>query len=436
MGNWKERYQDKCVSPAEAAKQVRSGDVIATSVAIGIPYLFLDALADRAEELENVTLHEITISSRTKLFEARCKGHIRIVSAFFGAYERAYRKAGADLNFQPIHLSRIKRDLSCEHRINVVAVTGTPPDENGMISLGPCPFRADLCDYADLVIVQINEKLPYVRGEQGMISADRADLLIDGTEDLYCVDSSQISETEEAIGGYISELVSDGACLQLGIGSIGSAVGSMLMGKKDLGIHTEMFVESMKDLMLCGAVNNSRKEICPGVSIFGFSTGSQALYDFLDHNAMVETRPFDFVNEPRIISQISNMVSINSAVQIDLMGQVCAESMGFQQYSGSGGQGDFVRGANWSPGGKSFIAIPSSRLDKQGERHSKITLSLPAGSSITTPRTDVHYIVTEYGVVNLRGASLEERARKLISIAHPDFRDSLLGEAKRAGLIL
>ncbi len=434
--DWKERYRSKLVSAAEAAERIRSGDVLISSHLYGIPYLFLDALAERIDALENITLYHISIGKETALFDPRHKDHIEIVSAFFGVYERAYRKAGTNLHFQPLHLSQVKRERDHEIGSNVVVVAGTPPDENGMISFGPCSSLGDLCEKAKLLIVQINEKIPYVRGDHGTISVDKVDYLIEGTEDLFMTSSGPVTEIERCIGEEIAERVQDGACIQLGIGNIGTAVGTMLKAKNNLGIHSEMFVESMVDLMECGAVNNSRKEIHPGISVFGFASGSQRLYDFLNCNDRVETRPFDYVNDPQTIARISNMISVNSAVQIDLTGQVCAESMGFQQYSGTGGQVDFIRGANRSPGGKSFIALPSSRVDKQGVRHSKISLSLPLGSVVTTLRTDVHYVVTEYGAVNLRGASTEERARKLISIAHPDFRDSLYFEAKNAGFIL
>ncbi|MBR0161713.1 MAG: 4-hydroxybutyrate CoA-transferase [Oscillospiraceae bacterium] len=434
--NWREQYKDRLLSPAEAAAYIRSGDVICSSMGCGIPYLFLDALADRMKELDHVTLHELTMSKQSKLFHPKYNGRFRTISGFFNAYERGYKNAGIDISFQPLHLHTFPDLQAVSPKPTVVAVAGTPPDENGMISFGPNPIRADMADRVDRFIVQINENLPYIKGDQGVIHVDKVDLLVDGTEDVFYQPAVPVTEVEEQIGSHIVDLVPDGACIQLGIGSVGAAVGSMLRDKKDLGIHTEMFVEPMMDLIRCGAVNNSRKPICPGISIFGFAGGSKELYDFLDHNDALESRPFDFVNNPRVVAQIPNFVSINSALQVDLMGQVCAETMGFLQYSGTGGQVDFVRGANASPGGKSFIALSSSRIDKKGQRQSKITLSLPVGSAVTTPRTDVHYIVTEYGAVNLRGASLEERAKGLISIAHPDFRDELSFQAKQAGLIL
>lgn len=436
MAAWKEQYKSKYRSLTDAAKEIRSGDRIVTSLASGVPYCFLDALAERIPELENVTFSEGTMSKRSKLFDPAFNGHIRTVSSFFGAYERAYKQEGVDISYLPIHLSNLCEERESGEGRTVVLISGTPPDEKGLISLGPCPISSELAQKAGLFLVVVNENLPWVGGEQGVIPADRVDLLADGTEEIPDLAPAALGKTEETIGGYIAEMVPDGACIQLGVGNIGTAVGNFLTNKKDLGIHTEMFVESMMDLIKCGAVNNRKKELCRGVSVFGFASGSRELLKFLDHNPAVESRQFDFVNNPRVIAQLSNMVSVNSALQVDLTGQICAESIGSRQYSGSGGQGDFVRGAKWSRNGKSFIAFPSTRRDKSGGLHSKISLVLPEGSIVTTPRTDVHYVVTEYGVADLKGASLEERAKRLIAIAHPDFRKELLEDAKRTGIIL
>ena len=238
------------------------------------------------------------------------------------------------------------------------------------------------------------------------------------------------------IAGHIVERVPDGATIQLGIGGVASAIGGFLKEKRDLGIHTEMFVNALVDLLKCGAANNSKKTLLPGKTVLGFSLGSQEMYDFMDHNPDIEARPFEFVNDPRVIAQNDNMISINGAMQVDLMGQVCAESIGPRQFSGTGGQADFVRGANWSRGGMSFLALPSTLTTKSGEVKSKISAVLPLGSVVTTPRADVQYVVTEYGVADLRNEPLDVRAKRLIAIAHPDFRDKLTYEAKQAGMLI
>ena len=278
--------------------------------------------------------------------------------------------------------------------------------------------------------------MPYVYGEGAVIPADKVTWMVEAEEPICELGRAEPSEAEIKIAGNIVDRVPDGACLQLGIGGVASAIGGFLKEKRDLGIHTEMFVNELYDLIACGAVNNSRKTLMPGKTVLGFSLGSREMYDFMDHNHDIEARPFAWVNDPRVIAQNDNMVSINGAMQVDLMGQVCAESIGPRQFSGTGGQADFVRGANWSKGGMSFLCLPSTLTTKSGEVKSKISCALPLGSVVTTPRADVQYIVTEYGVADLRNEPLDVRAKRLIAIAHPDFRDQLTFEAKKAGFIV
>ena len=294
----------------------------------------------------------------------------------------------------------------------------------------------DMLDSYDTAIVQINRRMPFVFGEGTVIPADRVAWMVEAEEDLPILPSAEPSEAEVKIAGHIVDRVPDGACIQLGIGGVASAIGRFLKDKRDLGIHTEMFVNALVELLKCGAANNSRKTINPGKTVLGFSLGSQEMYDFMYRNPDIEARPFAYVNDPRIIAQNDNMVSINGAMQVDLMGQVCAESIGPRQFSGTGGQADFVRGANWSRGGMSFLALPSTLTTKSGEVKSKISAVLPLGSMVTTPRADVQYVVTEYGVADLRNEPLDVRAKRLIAIAHPDFRDRLTYDAKQAGMII
>jgi len=436
MLDWREKYGDKLLTTAAAASTIESGDVIACSIGSGIPYAFLDALADRSDELSGVYAYMGMASKPVKIYLPKYNDAIAVKSLFFGPVERTFQKMGSKIIYQPIHLSDTSLDRGYYHRMSTIAVVGTPPDENGMISLGPCPFTSEFLGQGLKIIVQVNEKLPYVRGVDCMFPADQVTWLVDGTEEITAIDPQPYTEIESKIAGFIVERVRDGACIQLGIGGIGTAVGHFLRTKKDLGIHTEMFVESMVELMECGAVNNSRKNFCPGKSVFGFAMGSKHMYEFMDRNPDLEARPFSWVNDPRIISENDNMVSINSAMQVDLTGQVCSESIGQKEYSGTGGQVDYVRGGHWSRGGMSFITLPSTRTDSKGNRYSKITPTLPNGSAVTTLRSDVHFVVTEYGCAEIRNDPLDVRARKLIAIAHPDFRDQLTFEAGKAGLIL
>lgn len=434
--NWKTEFASKILTSSEAAKLICSGDVIVSSIGIGIPYKLLNAVAARADELKDVSVYFGASSKAFDLYRPECNKAFRVYDYFISAPERAAIKNGANIIYQPIHLSDITKDRMGRHKANVLVMAGTKPDENGMISLGPCAIDDRLLDTCDTVIVQINENMPYVQGWESMFPIDRVDWIVEESEDLPNVVTPIPSEADKKIAALIAERVPDGACIQLGTGGLGIAVGGYLKFRKNLGIHTEMFVETMVDLIECGAVNNSQKTLCPGLAVFGFANGSARMYKFMDGNRMLENRPFRWVNDPRVISLNDNMVSVNGALQVDLSGQVCAESIGLREFSGTGGQVDFVRGARWSRGGKSFIALPSTRIDKDGTPVSKISLTLQAGSAVTTLRSDVQYIVTEYGVAELENEPLDERAKRLINIAHPDFREKMTFEAKKAGIII
>ena len=259
------------------------------------------------------------------------------------------------------------------------------------------------------------------------------DGLIENNIELPVLPPVKLDEVSVTIGGLIAEQIPDGACIQLGIGAIPDATGMALKTKKDLGIHTEMFTDSMVELIECGAVNNSRKQIHRGQSVTTFAFGSKRIYDFIDDNPAIALLPVDYVNNPEVICKNDNMISINAALEVDLWGQVCAESVGTKHMSGSGGQIDYVRGACQSKGGKSFIAFSSTA---KGGTISKIKPILTPGAVCTTSKNDVDYIVTEYGLAHLRGCSLGERAKRLIAIAHPDFRDELSFEAKKRGILV
>lgn len=435
--DWREKYASKLVSMDEAVRKIKSGDTLCAGIATGVPYKFLDALADYSlENLENVEFYHGAGFKPYKLGLPQYNGHLNVKSFFYGPVERAFVGYGSHFPYQPIHLSQTTRDRTVTHRGNVLLAAGTEPDENGMISLGPSPMGGDMLDYYDTVIVQVNKQMPYVYGEGAVIPADKVTWMVEAEEPICELGRAEPSEAEIKIAGNIVDRVPDGACLQLGIGGVASAIGGFLKEKRDLGIHIEMFVNELYDLIACGAVNNSKKTLMPGKTVLGFSLGSREMYDFMDHNHDIEARPFAWVNDPRVIAQNDNMVSINGAMQVDIMGQVCAESIGPRQFSGTGGQADFVRGANWSKGGMSFLCLPSTLTTKSGEVKIKISCALPLGSVVTTPRADVQYIVTEYGVADLRNEPLDVRAKRLIAITHPDFRDQLTFEAKKAGFIV
>lgn len=428
---------DKALMQAwEAAELIRSGDVVCFSMMDGIPHFFLDVIGKRMTELEDMRVYIGTMGRDVSLFDSALENReISIEDYFYSATERGYVKRGGAMSYVPVHLSESLAGVKDDRRV-VVVLQVSLPDEHGLVSLGPVPFERSVLNRADCLIGQINRRLPYIYGVDRRIPLERFDSVYYCDEVLPDPYLREPSAEEERIAAGIAERVPDGACIQLGIGSIGDAVGKLLKVKKDLGIHSEIFVDSMVDLIKCGAVNNSRKRAGAGKAVFGAVLLGSRSYTFLDKNISVEGRPFSWVNDARVIAQNDDVVSVNGALQIDLLGQVCAESRGYSQYSGTGGQADFVRGANWSKNGMSFIAMQSTGRDRSGERFSKITLSHPPGNVITTPRADVHYVVTEYGVVNLHGLSVDRRARALISIAYPDFRDELMFDAKRAGILI
>ena len=435
--DWKEKYKDKLVGMEEAVALIRSGDVVTSNFGGSIPYAFLDALADyAARHLENVTLCLAGFYKQTRIADKRLNGHIAIKSSFLGPCERAAIAAGADISYQSMHLANINDDRLGKHRARVLVAAGSVPDENGRISLGVAPFDPILLDVCETVIIQVNRNMPFVLGENCIVPVSRVSCLVACDEALPEMRLPPPTEEQRRIAGHIAERVPDGACVQFGIGGVSAAIGEALMCRKDLGCHSEMFTDPLMALMKAGVINNSRKSFCPGKTVFTNALGSSELYAFMDRNPALEAHPCAWLNDPRNIAKNNDMISVNGALCVDLTGQVCAESIGFRQFSGTGGQLDYVRGARWSNGGKSFLTLPSVFTDKTGERCSTIGLTLPTGSIVTTPRADVHYIVTEYGAADLQDEPVDVRAKRLIEIAHPDYRDQLLFEAKSAGYII
>jgi 4-hydroxybutyrate CoA-transferase len=278
--------------------------------------------------------------------------------------------------------------------------------------------------------------MPFVCGAGCLIPAARADALVPLDEELPEMHMPEPTPEQRAIAGHIAERVPDGACVQFGIGGVSAAIGEALMVRRELGCHSEMFTDPLMKLMQAGVITNSRKSFCPGRTVFTNALGTAELYRFMNRNPALEAHPTAWLNDPRNIAKNDGMISVNGALCVDLTGQVCAESIGFRQFSGTGGQLDYVRGARWSRGGKSFLTLPSVHVDKAGVQRSNISLTLPTGSIVTTPRADVHYIVTEYGAADLQDEPVDVRAKRLIEIAHPDYRDELTFQAKKAGYIV
>lgn len=435
MSLYTEQYQNKLVSAEQAANMVQNGWVIGMDNITVEPMSIIEAVSSRAArgEIEGVKCHTMLDRSPMSFYDNQeLFGKISGISWFSSAGARKAVNSGfADYipSYYRDSPARVREAYDFDAFVTVVS----PMDSHGYFSIGTtasyCPA---LIEKSKHILVEVNKYMPRaVCGVQIHIS--QIDAIVEKDEPLPVLPPAKIDAVSETIGGLIAELVPDGACIQLGIGAVPDATGLALCNKHDLGIHTEMFTDSMVGLIECGAVNNSKKQIHRGKSVTTFAYGSQRIYDFINDNPAIEILPVEYVNDPNVICMNDNMISINAAVEVDLLGQVCAESVGTRHLSGTGGQVDYVRGACQSRGGKSFIAIASTA---KGGTISKIQPFLSQGAVCTTSKNDVDYVVTEYGVAKLRGRTMGERARALIDIAHPDFRDELAFEAKKRGMLI
>jgi len=415
------RYKDKFVSAAEALRAVKSGDRVVVGHATGEPQALIEALVARASELSGVEIVHMVAMGPAKYAQPGMEKSFRHNGFFLGGTTRkAVEEGRAD--FTPCFFSEVPRLFrSGALPVDVALIQVTPPDADGFCSYGvSADYTQPAAESARIVIAQMNRSMPRTGGSK--IALDAITHVVEKDEPVLELKPPQIGDIERRIGENVAGLIPDGATLQLGIGAIPDAVLLFLNDKKDLGIHSEMFSDGVVHLAQRGVITNAKKTINPGKFVCTFLMGSRVLYDFVDRNPAVELAPVDYVNDPFVIAQHDNMMSINSALQVDLMGQVNAEMIGARQFSGVGGQVDFVRGAGRSKGGKSIIAMPSTAA---GGKLSRICLEIDRGAAVTTSRTDVHYVVTEFGIAELRGKSLRRRAEALIAIAHPDFRDML-----------
>jgi 4-hydroxybutyrate CoA-transferase len=422
----------KIVTPAEAVAGIRSGDQLYLQCAAATPSVLLDALVDRAAELHDVSVVHLHCEGPGPHLAPEMASHFRHRALFIGPNARqAVNEGRAD--FVPVFLSDVPRLFeSGMLPLDQVFVNATPPDEHGFCSLGTSvEAMHSAIQAARTVIVQFNRAMPRTLGES-FIHVDDIDLAVECDVPPYVVPMPEIGEVERRIGEFVADLIPDGATLQMGIGAIPTAVGLSLRDKHDLGVHTEMFTDCVADLVERGVINGSRKERNRGKIVAAFFMGTEILYDFVRDNPMVEMRSVDFTNDTHVIRSFSKMTAINSAVEVDLTGQIVADSIGHRLYSGVGGQMDFVRGASLASEGRAIIALPATA---QGGRRSRIVASLQEGAGVVTTRAHARTIVTEYGVAEVWGHSLRERAEALIGIAAPEFRDELRAEAKRLHLI-
>ena len=429
----------KRITAEEAAGLVRSGMWLDYGAVLGQPDAFDEALARRLGEVTNLRFRSVLTARPRAVLEADPEAkHVHWFSTHFSGYDRRKHDAGM-AHYLPVNLGEVpdyyRRFIDPP---DIVVFKTAPMDAHGFFNFGPNTlWMRALVERGKVVIVEETPTLPYVMGEGTGVHLSEVDYIIPGFDrPMAELPKGAASEVDKAVARLIAAEVEDGSCLQIGIGGMPNAVCSLLAESpvSDLGIHTEMMTDGIVDLYRAGRVTGARKQLKPGKMVCTFALGAQYLYDFIDRNPEVEFHPVDYTNLPHNIMRNDRVVSINNTTQVDLQGQAASETDGFRHISGTGGQLQFVRGAYGSKGGKSFMCLAST-YEKKGERRSRIVTALTRGNVVTTPRTDMMYVVTEYGMVNLKGRSIAERARALISIAHPDFREELERDAWEHRLI-
>lgn len=418
-------YQSKIKSASEAVKRIKSGDNIFIHTAAAAPQELISRLSERADELRNVSIYQLHTEGIAPYAEDKCKDAFEIKALFVGENIRHAVQTGRS-SYIPIFLSEapklFRRGII---QLDVVLISVSPPDQHGICSLGPSVDTSlAALSQSKMVIAQVNKHIPRTHGD-GWIHVDRIDHIVEFDEDLPAIEHPKADDIQAAIGNNVSNLIEDGATLQMGIGAIPDAVLTYLENHKDLGIHSEMFSDGIIPLIEKGVITGRNKYLYRDMVVGSFVIGTQRLYEFIDDNPMIKLLDCEYVNSTKIIRKNPKVTAINSAIEIDLTGQICADSIGSMIYSGVGGQMDFMRGASLSEGGKPIIAMTSTTRSGR----SKIVPYLQLGAGVVTTRAHVHYVVTEYGAVNLYGKTIKERSELLASVAHPDHREWLLKEA-------
>ena len=425
-------YQSRVTTAQEAVKHIQSGQRVFLSGNVSVPQRVLAALVERAPQLTGVEICQVLTVGSADYVDPAMEGHLRVNTMFISANIRKAIQEGRG-DFTPIFLSEFPLLFkSGRLPLDVALIHVSPPDEHGFCSLGvevgPTKTAAEC---AKVIIAEVNEQMPRTLGD-AFIHISRIQHIVPVNypiPEAHMAEEGQ-SEIVEKIAGHIADLIPDGATMQLGIGAIPDAVLKYLYSKKDLGIHTELFSDGVIDLVNAGVLTNSRKSLHPGKIVAGFLMGSKRLYDWVDDNPMIELHRTEYINDPFVIAQNDRMVAINSAIEVDLTGQVCADSIGPKLYSGVGGQLDFVYGASRAKDGVPIIALPSTNTMKDGTVVSKIASMLKQGAGVVTSRNHVRFVVTEYGVAELYGKTIRQRAQSLINVAHPQFREELTRQAR------
>lgn len=433
MTLWKNNYESKLISLADAASKIDSGDKIWAGGYLSVPVLFLKELEKIAMMLKGTELYSGLLTYPYEFLKPEYRGHLTYRSLFMGPLEKKFQHKG-NVEIIPYHLSNVGQVLDAVG-CNVMVVEVTPPNKDGFVSMGACGGMGNkhLLPNVDLVIAVVNESQPFIGNPENLLHVDDVTFFAEGHHPIAGPKPVEPSDLEISIAEHVLPYIHDGATIQIGIGTISNALGMGLKGRKNLGIHTEMFTESMMELCKSGVISGAEKNYKPNKIVAAFAAGSQELIDYIDNNPDIEIGNVVVVNHPNEIAKNNNFVSINTCIMTDLTGQIASEGVGHTQISGSGGQVDFVRGATFSNGGLSVIALSSTYKGPNGVE-STICSALPAGTPVTTLRNDVHLIATEYGIVDLRGLTTKQRAEALINIAHPDFRNALRDEAITNGL--
>jgi len=427
-----ELYIQKRKSAADALNVLQNGDFIIVPTGVGEPPNLLNALSDARRQFRDIKIAQILALRKYGYFDAETVEHVRHVALFYGGASRPGGQAGW-VDFIPNYFSeipmQIERGLIAS---DVVFSMASPMDEHGYFSLSlGIDYTMAAIAKARAIVLEVNPNVPFANGNCH-VHISQVSALIESEEPILEVALPKIGPVQEAIGKYVAEMIEDGSTLQIGYGGIPDAVVMQLTQKRDLGIHTEMIGDGIMTLLESGAVTNRKKTHFPGKMLATFALGSKKLYRFMHRNPMLEMHPVSFTNDPYIASQNDRLISINASMQVDLLGQCGSESIGDSPYSGTGGQVDFVRAANRSKGGKSFIVVPSTA---KSDTISRIAPVLSPGTHVTTGKNDINYVVTEYGVAQLRGKSGKQRAKEMIAIAHPDFRHELTEAARQMRLL-
>ncbi len=425
-------YAERRRDPHDAVGVVRDGESVVVPIGVGEPPALLKALSERRRDFRGVSVFQLLPLAKVDYFDPETTEHVRHTSAFLGGASRAGAAEGW-IDFTPAHFSEIPGLIRRGYlRSDVVFARASAMDDHGFFALGlSADYTMAAVEQARAVVLEVNPQVPFTFGDCH-VHISQVAALVESATPLFELPAPPIGEVELAIGRYVAEMIPDNATLQIGIGGIPDAVVQQLSDKNDLGVHTEMFGDGILRLLEAGNITNQRKNVHRGKMLATFALGSGRLYEYMHRNPALEMYPVDVTNDPVLAGQNDNLHSINGTLQVDLIGQCGSESLGFRPYSGTGGQVDFVRAANRSNGGKAFIVLPSTA--KNGTV-SRIVPTLSPGTHVTTGKNDVNYVVTEYGVAQLRGRSARERARQLVEIAHPDSRDQLIDEAQRMRLL-